>query len=576
MIVSNAQSRSLPVTQPSRQPAAQLANLVNLPSLEFSFLGQDKAELTGWAIYAEPVDKGNPLGAVRQVGDDDEGFSCVDDVARVAQIYLTDFERTANPDSASKAKAAIEFCLNLENGRGLYYNFVEHDGRINKTGHTSFLGFTWWTARAFAALAQAERVLSSDSELRTRLSASLDRTVERMSEYRRQAKVHPNLEKTYARLGITPGTLLDDSGSITALFALGLAQRVRSGKADAAQRKLLEEYGEALVKGRHDADHPFLGNLHINSLNDPQTVHLYGNHQVQALCETGTVLDRPDFIASARLEAEHGYPQLLASWMMPFAVSPSPEPFPQIAYSAECAVSNLQALYRATGETKFSLMAGLFGTWFSGANVAGKPVYHPSTGRAFDGVDPQGVSMNSGAESNAEALLAMQALEGSPGASLLSAARTEGQDGLVVHSGGSFVAEGDAVTETRGLNGGVQRQIWKLEPGAGLAMVPTQEPSWLTWHGPEGARIGYATEEEKGSVSFDSPTHFDVDGLPPGVRELRNSGTSPVWVESLTERPSQVTRSWSAPNGGGAQLEVRGLDTRTTDDDTFTITITSK
>lgn len=573
MISSNSQNLSLSRAIPGRQPARRLVNLDNLPSLEFSFPGQDKSELTGWAIYAEPVDKSDPLGEVRQVGDDDEGFSCVDDVARIAQIYLTDFERTGDPASARKARSAVEFCLNLENGRGLFYNFVEHDGAINKTGHTSFLGFTWWTARAFAALAQAERVLGSDPDFQARLTASLDRTVERMSEHRQEARVHPNLKATYERLGISPGTLLDDSGSITALFMLGLTERVRSGKADTAQSRLLEEYGEALVKGRHDADHPFLGNLHINSLNDPQTVHLYGNHQVSALCQAGTVLGRPDFIASARLEAEHAYPQLLASWMMPFAVSPSPEPFPQIAYSAECAVSNLQALYRATGETKFSLMAGLFGTWFSGANVAGKPVYHPASGRAFDGVDPQGVSINSGAESNAEALLAMQALEGSPGAELLGSSRSQAPDGLRVHSAESFAPEGEATMETRGLNGGVQRQIWKLQPGARLRMAPTREASWLTWHGQEGSTVAYSGATTGGTVLFDSLTHFDVDGLPPEVGELCNTSSSPIWVESLTERPARIARRWTGPDGD-TQLEVHGLETRTTADDTFTITRT--
>ena len=571
MMIQGALTFTVNAGSKSRQASARLANLDNLPSLEFQFPSQtDQATLTGWAIYAEPVDKSNPLGPIKQVGDDDEGFSCIDDVARIGQIYLTDFERTGDASSARKAREAVEFCLNLENGKGLFYNFVEQDGRINKTGHTSFLGFTWWTARAFTVLAQAERVLPADPELSEKISASLDRTVERMAEHRQKGEVHPNLEKTYQRLGIEPGTLLDDSGSITALFALGLTQRVRSGHADEAQKKLLGDYGEALVKGRHPADHPFLGNLHINSLNDPQTVHLYGNNQVQALCEAGVALDRPDFIASARAEAEHAYPQMLASWMMPFAVSPSPEPFPQIAYSAECAVSNLQAIYKATGEKKFSLMAGLFGTWFSGANVAGQPVYHPPTGRAFDGVDPQGVSINSGAESNAEALLAMQALEGSPGADLLMARSTTTPDGLKVHSGQDFQAKGPATAESRSLNGGVKRSIWKLEPGAKLELPSTTHPSWLTWHGPENAELGYRSTEGEGAVSFDSQTHFDVDGLPCGVNELSNAGESTLWVESLTERPAVLTRQWSG-EGVEVKLEVRGLDTRTTADDTFTV-----
>jgi hypothetical protein len=562
-----------PYLSPKKPAEPKLANLANLPCLEFEFPGQDGVQLTGWSIYAEPVDKENPLGPVRQVGDDDEGFSCIDDVARVALIYLQDFEKGKSPESATKAKEALKFCLNLENGEGLYYNFVEKNGEVNKTGHTSFLGFTWWTGRAFWALSQAERVLPQDDPMQADISAALDRTVERLQEYRNEPKTWPGLLATYERLGIEPGTLPDDSGSITALFCMGLTQRVRSGKADTGQAKLLEEYGEAIVKGRHAADHPFLGNLHLNSLNDLQTVHLYGNNQVQALCEAGTALQRPDFIASARAEGEHGYPQLLASWMTPFAVSPSPEPFPQIAYSAECAVSNLQALYKATGETKFSLLAGLYGTWFSGANVAGQPVYHPASGRAFDGVDPQGVSLNSGAESNAEALLAMQSLEGSPGADLLSHASTSLDQNLKILTGDDFQAEGAAIQESRTLNGGVQRPIWKLEPGSALSLEPTQEQAWLTWHGDEDAQLrSLDSHDQAQNINFDGSTHFDVDALPKGTRKLENHGDTPVWVESVVVRPDILRRTWTGD--GAVTLEVTGLGTATTEDDGFLVTRT--
>jgi hypothetical protein len=560
----------------ARVDAARLSNLGNLPNLEFSFPGQDGAELTGWSIYAEPLDKQNPLGPVRQVGDEDEGFSCLDDVARVALIYLTDFERTGDVESGSKARKAVEFCLNLEDGKGLFYNFVERDGRINKTGHTSFLGFTWWTARAFLALARAERVLGGDPDFAARVSGSLDRTVERMMEKRRDPRIHPNLRPAYERFGVEPGTLLDASGSITALFSLGLVERVRSGKATAQQTRLLEEYGQALVKLQHPSEHPFLGDLHLNSLNDSQTVHLYGNNQVQALCEAGTVLNRPDFIASARAEAERGLPRLLAAWMVPFGVSPSPEPFPQIAYSAECAVANLQAVYRATGEKKFSLLAGLYGSWFNGANLSGRPVYNFATGRAFDGVDPQGVSINSGAESNAEALLAMQALEGTPGAELARGlTSSQGDAGLKLHSGDDFRPSGPVSSESRGLNGGVQRKIWKLEPGGSLEFPPTAQPSWLVWHGEAGQELAFRGPQASGRARFDSPTHFDVDKAPPGITELKNEGGQPLWVESLLERPAQLTRSWTGPAGPIA-LTVAHLDTPTTVDDTYRLQLGAK
>lgn len=560
-------SRASRPERPANEKPAALANLDNLQSLEFVFPGRDQVQLTGWSIYAEPVNPKNPLGPVRQVGDDDEGFSCVDDVARIALVYLRDFEKTGNPQHARKAKEALKFCLNLEDGNGLFYNFVEKDGAVNSDGHTSFLGLTWWTARAFRALAEGERVLQqSDPELARRMSASLDRTTERLQAYRNDPKVYEGLLPEYGRRGITPGTLPSDSASITALFALGLAQRVKSGHGGPGAAKLLEEYAQSIAKGRVQADHPFLGNLHLNSLNDTQTVHLYGNRQVEALCEAAQVLGKPELLSTAKEEGDHALPRLLAAWTMPFAVSPSPEPFPQIAYSAECAVSNLQALYKATGEEKYSELAGLAGTWFMGANVAGKPVYDAATGRSFDGVDPQGVSINSGAESNVESLLALQTLEGSPGAELCRPAQTALEQPALVFQGSDFVPGSGAEREHRGLNGGAVREIWKLAPGATLSAPEVHDVGLLTWTGDSGARLSV---DQREALAYKAPHGFQTDRLASGSHVLQNTGTSDLWVESLVDRPSTLTRRWSGEVN--ASLTVTGLDTLTTADDNFII-----
>ena len=61
--------------------------------------------------------------------------------------------------------------------------------------------------------------------------------------------------------------------------------------------------------------------------------------------------------------------------------------------------------YRVTKNEEYreSMMKGL--DWFNGGNSAGVVMYDPSTGRTFDGIDLNGVNMNSGAESTIEALL---------------------------------------------------------------------------------------------------------------------------------------------------------------------------
>lgn len=62
---------------------------------------------------------------------------------------------------------------------------------------------------------------------------------------------------------------------------------------------------------------------------------------------------------------------------------------------AEAAV----AAHRLTGERRWAAEAARARAWFEGANDAGAPLADPATGACRDGIDPQGVSVNRGAES---------------------------------------------------------------------------------------------------------------------------------------------------------------------------------
>ena len=527
-------------------PALSRVNLNNLDSLAFSFPGQDGSLQTGHAIYAEPVDRLDPLGPVKQIGADDEGFSCVDDVARVALIYLEQFEKTRQPQWADKATQAVRFCLNQEDGQGRFFNFVERDGKINRDGPTSKPGLNWWSARAFWALSRAQRVLD-DPALLQKVQTSRQRTLERLQEAHSQNQAPPELAQAYAETGIRPGGLVDHSGSITSIFALGLLENL-----DERSLPLLTDYCDSMQKLAVTPDHPMLGNLHLNSLSERNTVHLYGNHQVQALAQAGARLGRNDWVDSARREAD-AYPRMLVSHQLPFAYSPAPEPGPQIAYAAETTMANLQAVYQATGEQKYSDLAGLFGTWFSGANVAGKPVYHPPTGRAFDGVDPQGVSTNSGAESNVEAQLAMSAMQDSPGQKWLGYGHIQEFQGETVRYGTDFqVAAGQPQVRPRVLNGGAQRPNWELGPQDRLGL--SSQNGTLVWKSAGGAL----------SVDPDGPgplpayqvapqgNLWQTTALPDG-QNLHVGG--PVTVDSLVEKPDHLQRTWS-DGQSKVQLEV--------------------
>ena len=57
------------------------------------------------------------------------------------------------------------------------------------------------------------------------------------------------------------------------------------------------------------------------------------------------------------------------------------------------------AAHRRTGEARWLREAHRARAWFEGANDAGAPVAEPATGACRDGIDPQGISVNRGAES---------------------------------------------------------------------------------------------------------------------------------------------------------------------------------
>lgn len=76
-----------------------------------------------------------------------------------------------------------------------------------------------------------------------------------------------------------------------------------------------------------------------------------------------------------------------------------PEPYAQQPIDAWATVEACAAALRATREEAWRDRALAAHAWFGGANDAGAPLADPATGACRDGIDPQGVSANRGAES---------------------------------------------------------------------------------------------------------------------------------------------------------------------------------
>jgi hypothetical protein len=150
--------------------------------------------------------------------------------------------------------------------------------------------------------------------------------------------------------------------------------------------------------------------------------HAWGQLQVEALARAGDALDRGDWVASARDEAESWHRRFLITQPIAYfefedGDTTATRYYSQIAYDLNCIVQSNRALYEITGDKSFAQAAGVAGSWFFGNNVTGQQMYDPATGRGYDGIiSASERNMNSGAESTIESLLALEALAGIPGA----------------------------------------------------------------------------------------------------------------------------------------------------------------
>lgn len=85
--------------------------------------------------------------------------------------------------------------------------------------------------------------------------------------------------------------------------------------------------------------------------------------------------------------------------------------YDQQPLEAECMVQAATTAFRATRKEKYRKAAHIAFHWFLGKNSQNLEVYNPKTGGCYDGITPQGVNLNQGAESTICYLLARLELE---------------------------------------------------------------------------------------------------------------------------------------------------------------------
>ncbi len=343
------------------------------------------------------------------VGDADEGIAAVDDAARAAVVYLRHYAHTQDQHSLRQAKLLLHFLFYMQADDGGFYNFIWPDYSINRNGSTSNNDrFNWWAGRAVWAMGYALRVLAEkevEANLQQQLAQRLDRAIAKASSYVTAAN---SFQIRYGFRVPASGWLLGDGTDFSAEMALGVAHYFQVTQNSNA-RMLLEKLCDGIAACQLGDAVQFPFGLFISSPNNIHLWHAWGGRQMMALALAGHILSRPDWISAAQNAADQFYLYLLTSdWLA--EVNPSFEKYAQIQYGTASAVEGMMALYLATGNRQYAQWAGLLGSWWLGNNLAGRAMYDSTSGRCYDGLDRNGVNLNSGGESVAEGLLGLQAI----------------------------------------------------------------------------------------------------------------------------------------------------------------------
>ena len=399
---------------PAPVPPATDTSLVNLSHLNYLYTPltfSNGAKAAGIYIYAEAPD-------YHLVGDADEGFTCVDDVARATQVYLRNAKFSTDTTIQNHAYNLLRFIIEMQSDNGYFYNFLFPDISINKTGSTRINQAQWWSWRALYTLAEAAPVIKTKNPL---LADKIDAALTKFIAKIKTDQV-PIPQNTKIAAGITvPQWLPAGSGTDQAsIIILGLVLYASTHN-DAVLTAYIKKLADGIAMMQQgDATHFPYGAI----LSWENTWHAYAADQAYALMVAGTFLNDVSYTTKGMVMTDYFIPFLLSNGMKSsFVVEnngsgiklASEKSFEQIAYGIRPLVSAAAAAYRITNQDKYADMAGHLAAWFFGANDAGKQMYSPVTGRGFDGIQSgASINVNSGAESTIEALLSMEVVEQYP------------------------------------------------------------------------------------------------------------------------------------------------------------------
>ncbi|WP_420150306.1 hypothetical protein [Spirosoma sp.] len=403
--------------QPVAQTPTPTARYVNLSHLDRLYqtvkLASNGTEVGTIAIYSEAPD-------YHLVTDADEGFTCIDDVARAALFLLHEPDLSTSKEKQAMLRTTAEFVLQLQADNGYFYNFLWPDRTINKTFQTSVAEPNFWSWRALWLLSEAYPYYQkADATLAGRIQTSLQKlTTNMLRDFGNKPK-----EYNFIKGVQVPKWLPFGSGTDQAAIMLLSLNNIYQQTPNADVLKLIELLGEGILAMQYgDAGKYPYGAI----LSFENNWHAYASDQSYALLRVGKALNKSAWVSAARREIDNFYPYLIQQgFLESFEVEQSGSEikpvktsrYSQIAYGIRPMIWAALEAYDQTKDVKYADLAGQLASWFLGKNAANTAMYDVATGRGYDGIGANAqVNRNSGAESTIEALWAFQRIEQHPDA----------------------------------------------------------------------------------------------------------------------------------------------------------------
>ncbi|MBE9469485.1 MAG: hypothetical protein IMY72_14360 [Bacteroidetes bacterium] len=410
----------------------KILNIIILFSLCFNICSCDKTDINNnnslintdhlEQLYQEINIKDNILGTIwiycnapdyNVVTDDDEGYTCVDDVSRALVFYCRQYKIEPEIKYLKKIQSLTNFILYMKADNGYFYNFMFPNNEINITHRNSVATPNFWSWRALWALSELNMLESPQlKDLQSKAAPIIEQLIEKISQQ------FSNPSETVIVDGINiPEYSITTGNDQLSIIIVALTNYYQLNKS-VEIKNLILNLTDVLVKSQFGNKDLFPYYAFMSWKN---IWHAWGNMQAYALLYSGRVLQNDILITAGINEVKYFYPYCIDNGFLHqfklvnknnSLIMEDYNKFSQIAYSISPMILASIEAYKISLDEKYAKQAGNLATWFLGNNVANQIIYNINTGITFDGINSENdVNYNSGAESTIEALLSMQAIE---------------------------------------------------------------------------------------------------------------------------------------------------------------------